>query len=228
MIHEVLPVGPLQCNCSILGDEETRTALVIDPGDELEKIQAILDRHQLKVEGIIITHAHVDHVGAAAELRRRTGAPVYMNENDLRMRAYLGVQAGKLLNMKPPEKPEIDVMVRDADTVKLADTNLIVLHTPGHTRGSISLHLPTEEKLIAGDTLFRESIGRTDMPGGDSHLFPRSSLRSARSCLGRRNAPGWDDETASSYTPGAITAPKETDESLIGHEREFNYFLQNL
>lgn len=210
MIHEVLPVGPLQCNCSILGDEETRTALVIDPGDELEKIQAILDRHQLKVEGIIITHAHVDHVGAAAELRRRTGAPVYMNENDLRMRAYLGVQAG-LLNMKPPEKPEIDVMVRDADTVKLADTNLIVLHTPGHTRGSISLHLPTEEKLIAGDTLFRESIGRTDMPGGDSHAI-LASIREKLLTL--------RDET--------IVIPGHGPETTIGHEREFNYFLQNL
>jgi len=210
MIHEVLPVGPLQCNCSILGDEETRTALVIDPGDELEKIQDILDRHQLKVEGIIITHAHVDHVGAAAELRRRTGAPVYMNENDLRMRAYLGVQAG-LLNMKPPEKPEIDVMVRDADTVKLADTDLIVLHTPGHTRGSISLHLPTEEKLIAGDTLFRESIGRTDMPGGDSHAII-ASIREKLLTL--------DDET--------IVIPGHGPETTIGHEREFNYFLQNL
>ena len=210
MIHEVLPVGPLQCNCSILGDEETRTALVIDPGDELEKIQDILDRHQLKVEGIIITHAHVDHVGAAAELRRRTGAPVYMNENDLRMRAYLGVQAG-LLNMKPPEKPEIDVMVRDADTVKLADTDLIVLHTPGHTRGSISLHLPTEEKLIAGDTLFRESIGRTDMPGGDSHAII-ASIHEKLLTL--------DDET--------IVIPGHGPETTIGHEREFNYFLQNL
>lgn len=210
MIHEVLPVGPLQCNCSILGDEDTRTALVVDPGDELEKLQKILDRHQLKVEGIIITHAHADHVGAAAELRRRTGAPVYMNENDLWIRDYLDVQAA-LLNMRPSEKPEIDVMVRDADTVKLADTNLVVLHTPGHTQGSISLHLPSEEKLIAGDTLFRDSIGRTDLPGGDS----RAILVSIRDKLLTLH-----DET--------IVIPGHGPETTIGHEREFNYFLQNL
>ena len=210
MIHEVLPVGPLQCNCSILGDEETRTALVVDPGDELEKLQEILDRHQLKVEGIIITHAHLDHVGAAAELRRRTGAPVYMNENDMWMREYLGVQAA-LLNMRPPEKPEIDVMVRDADTVKLADTNLVVLHTPGHTPGSISLHLPSKEKLIAGDTLFRDSIGRTDLPGGDS----RAILVSIHDKLLTLH-----DET--------IVIPGHGPETTIGYEREYNYFLQNL
>ena len=210
MIHEILPVGPLQCNCSILGDEETHTALVVDPGDELEKIQEILDRHQLKVEGIIITHAHVDHVGAAAELRRRTGAPVYMNEDDMRMREYLGMQAG-LLNMKPPEKPEIDVTVSDADTVKLAGTKLIVLHTPGHTRGSISLHMPSEDKLLAGDTLFRDSIGRTDMPGGDSHQI-LVSIRDKILTLG--------DDT--------VVIPGHGPETTIGHEREFNYFLQNL
>ncbi len=210
MIHEILPVGPLQCNCSILGDEETRTALVVDPGDELEKIQEILDRHKLKVEGIIITHSHVDHVGAAAELRRRTGAPVYMNEDDMRMRDYLGIQAG-LLNMKAPEKPEIDVMVRDADTLQLADTKLIVLHTPGHTRGSISLHLPSEDKLLAGDTLFRDSIGRTDMPGGDSHLI-LVSIRDKLLTLA--------DDT--------IVIPGHGPETTIGHEREFNYFLKNL
>ena len=210
MIHEVLPVGPLQCNCSILGDEETRTALVVDPGDELEKLQEILDRHQLEVEGIIITHAHLDHVGAAAELRRRTGAPVYMNENDLRMRDFLDVQA-VLMNMKPPEKPEIDVMVRDADNVKLAGTNLVVLHTPGHTPGSISLHLPSEEKLIAGDTLFRDSIGRTDLPGGDS----RTILVSIHDKLLPLH-----DET--------IVIPGHGPETTIGHEREYNYFLQNL
>lgn len=210
MIHEILPVGPLQCNCSILGDEETRTALVIDPGDELEKIEEILERHKLKVVGIIITHAHVDHVGAAAELRRRTGAPVYMNEDDMRMREYLSIQAD-LLNMKAPEKPEIDVTVRDADILKLAETKLIVLHTPGHTRGSISLHVPSEGKLLAGDTLFRDSIGRTDMPGGDSHQI-LVSIRDKLLTL--------DDDT--------IVLPGHGPETTIGHEREFNYFLRNL
>ena len=126
MIHEILPVGPLQCNCSVLGDEETREALVVDPGDEIEKIQEILDRHQLRVTGIIVTHAHIDHIGGAALLRRQTGAPVYMNEYDLWMCDALEDQAA-MLGMRPPEKPAIDVTVRDSDVVNLAQTKLLAL-----------------------------------------------------------------------------------------------------
>ena len=210
MIHEVIPVGPLQCNCSILGDEETRTALVVDPGDELGKIQEVLDRHHLRVSGIIITHAHIDHIGAAARLRRQTQAPVYMNENDLALRAQLAMQA-QLLGMKEPEETEIDITVQDAATIELAASKLIVLHTPGHTQGSISLHLPSEKKLLAGDTLFRDSIGRTDLPGGDGHQI-LVSIRDKLLTL--------DDDTE--VTPGHGPA------TTIGREREFNYFLRTL
>ena len=82
MIHEILPVGPLQCNCSIFGDETSREAVVVDPGDDISDIQAILDRHQLRVTAIVITHAHIDHIGGADKLKKASGAPVYMNEND--------------------------------------------------------------------------------------------------------------------------------------------------
>ena len=210
MIHEILPVGPLQCNCSILGDEKTHEALVVDPGDELDKIQAILDRHQLRVTGIIVTHAHIDHIGGAAQLHQQTGAPVYMNEDDLWMCDALEQQAA-MLGMRPPEKPAIDVTVRDADVVSLAETKLHVLHTPGHTEGSISLHLPSENKLLAGDTLFRDSIGRTDLPGGDSRRI-LVSIRDKLLAL--------DDSV--DVIPGHGPA------TTIGREREFNYFLQNL
>lgn len=210
MIHEILAVGPLQCNCSIFGDEESREALVIDPGDEIEEIEKILTQHGLRVKAIIITHAHIDHIGGAAKLKKRTGAPVYMNENDLELRNQLDVQAG-WLGMAPPETPEIDVTVREGDTVALAETDFQVLHTPGHTQGSISLHIPAENKLIAGDTLFRDSIGRTDLPGGDS----RQILLSIKEKL----LP-LDDEIT--VIPGH--GPKTT----IGREREMNYFLRGL
>lgn len=210
MIHEILPVGALQCNCSVFGDEQTHEAIVIDPGDEIEQIQQILDRHGLRVTAIIITHAHIDHIGGAAKLKKLTAAPVYMNENDLELRDHLDMQAG-WIGVAPPEKPEIDVTARDGDTIELNQQPFHVLYTPGHTQGSISLYLPSENKLIAGDTLFRDSIGRTDLPGGDG----RQILVSIREKL----LP-LDDEV--------VVIPGHGAETTIGREREHNYFLQNL
>ena len=210
MIHEILPVGQLQCNCSIFGAEQSHEALVVDPGDEIGEIKAILDRHELQVKGIIITHAHIDHIGGAAKLKELTGAPVYMNENDMELRAQLDVQAG-WIGIEPPKKPEIDVMVRDGDIVALAEQPFHVLHTPGHTQGSISLHVPCENKLIAGDTLFRDSIGRTDLPGGNS----RQIIASIK-------------EKLLSLDDGVVVIPGHGPETTIGREREMNYFLRGL
>src|SRR3974390_1490078 len=103
MIHEVLPVGMLQCNCSIFGDEESREAIVVDPGDNISRILAILERHALKVKAIVITHAHIDHIGGAAKLKAATGAPVYMNERDRELYDHLDMQAA-WLGMRPPER----------------------------------------------------------------------------------------------------------------------------
>jgi hydroxyacylglutathione hydrolase len=167
MIHQILPVGMLQCNCSIFGDEAAKEAIVIDPGDEIEKIQAVLDKHQWKVKAIVITHAHIDHIGGAAKLKLATGAPVYMNQNDRELSQSLDVQAA-WLRTAAPETPEIDVDARDGGVISIAETGFHILHTPGHTQGSISLFIPQENKLVAGDTLFRGSIGRTDLPGGNS------------------------------------------------------------
>src|SRR5690242_9528258 len=168
MIHEILPVGALQCNCSIFGDEVTREAIVLDPGDEIPNSIEILDRHQLRVKHIVITHAHIDHIGGAAKLKRATGAPVYMNENDAELRDMLDVQAA-WLGMPAPERTEVDTPAKEGDVLRLGEADFQVIDTPGHTEGSISLWIPSENKLIAGDTLFRESIGRTDLPGGNSH-----------------------------------------------------------
>ena len=163
----------LQCNCSIFGDEQSREANVIDPGDNIDRILAILARHSLKVKAIVITHAHIDHIGGAAKLKAATGAPVWMNARDQELYDNLDMQAS-WLQMKTPEMTSIDIEAHDGHTLTLGDAVFHVLETPGHTQGSISLWIPAENKLIAGDTLFRDSIGRTDLPGGDERQILRS------------------------------------------------------
>ena len=166
MIHEILPVGILQCNCSIFGDETSREAIVVDPGDDIDQILAVLEKHKLKVTAIVITHAHIDHIGGAAKLKAVTGAPVYMNERDQALYDDLEMQAG-WLGIRTPSRTQIDAPAREGDSLTLGGEAFHVLETPGHTQGSISLWIPAENKLLAGDTLFRDSIGRTDLPGGD-------------------------------------------------------------
>src|SRR5437016_1941586 len=148
MIHEILPVGMLQCNCSIFGDEKSREAVVIDPGDEIDRILTILAQHQLRVKAIFITHAHIDHVGGAEKLKAVTGAPVYMNANDEELYSHLDMQAG-WLGIATPQRTEVDVDAREGSSLKLGDAEFQVLHTPGHTQGSISVWIPAENKLIA-------------------------------------------------------------------------------
>jgi glyoxylase-like metal-dependent hydrolase (beta-lactamase superfamily II) len=210
MIHEILPVGMLQCNCSVFGDEETREALVVDPGDDVAAIQAVVARHGLKVKAIVITHAHIDHIGGAQKLRSATGAPVYMNLDDAELARTMDVQAA-WLGMRTPEQAHIDVPARDGDTLVIGATGFHVLHTPGHTQGSIGLWIPEEQKLVAGDTLFRDSIGRTDLPGGDG----RQILRSIHDKL-----MPLPEET--------VVFPGHGDTTTIGREKRYNYFLQGL
>jgi len=210
MIHEILPVGMLQCNCSVLGDEQTREGLVVDPGDEIESVLEIVRRHGLTVKAIVITHAHIDHIGGAQKLKAATGAPVYMNPNDAELQAMLDVQAS-WLGMRTPERVEVDSDAKDGDRLLVGATEAHVLHTPGHTQGSICLWLPSESKLVAGDTLFRDSIGRTDLPGGDG----RQILRSIHEKL--------------------MTLPEETvvvaghgPSTTIGREKQMNPFVRGL
>jgi len=207
MVHEILPVGPLQCNCSVIGDDVSHEAIVIDPGDDIEDVLAVVRKHKLQVKQIVITHAHIDHVGGAMKLRAATGAPVLLNQNDYELLKMLDVQAA-WIGMAPPDKVEIDQSVGQADTVKVGSLVADVIHTPGHTEGSICLYFPVEKKLIAGDTLFAGSIGRTDLPGGSMQKILRS-LHDKVLAL--------PDET--------IVVPGHGPMTTIGEERESNPFL---
>lgn len=208
MIHEILPVGVLGCNCSILGDEATREAMVIDPGDDVSGIVKILQRHGLTAKMIVITHAHIDHIGGAAKLRALTGAPVYMHEEDTMLSDNLALQAS-WLGMETPENPGIDRAAHEGDVIRAGSIAANVLHTPGHTQGSISLYIPLEGKVIAGDTLFAGSVGRTDLPGGDSAAIMRS-IRSKLYVL--------PEETIVVPGHGGLTS--------IGEEKRHNPFVR--
>ena len=208
MIHEILPVGPLQCNCSVIGDEVSHEAMVIDPGDDIGDVLAIIQKHNLSVKQIVITHAHIDHVGGAMKLRVATGAPILLNHNDYALLKMLDLQAD-WIGMQSPGKVEIDHSIDEQDTVKAGSLLANVLHTPGHTEGSICLYFPAEKKLIAGDTLFAGSIGRTDLPGGSFEKIMRS-LHDKLLAL--------PDETAVVPGHGPLTS--------IGAEREVNPFLK--
>jgi hydroxyacylglutathione hydrolase len=210
MILETFPVGPLHCNCTILGDEVTREAMVVDPGDNIPEILSRLRKHGLTLRQIVVTHAHIDHVGGAAQLRKLTGAPVVMNQQDLGLLGMMQMQAG-WLGVPTPEVAPPDASAEDGLAVGLATLPAQVLHTPGHTPGSICLlfHFNDQHLLLAGDTLFAGSIGRTDLPGGNGQQI----LRSLRDRL--------------LVLPDATrVVPGHGPETTIGEERQSNPFLQ--
>ena len=207
MIHEIFPVGPLQCNCSVIGDEASREGMVIDPGDDIDDVLALIRKHNLQIKQIVITHAHIDHVGGAMKLRAATGAPILLNQNDYALLRMLDVQAS-WLGMPAPGKVEIDHSVSNSDAIKAGSLAATVLHTPGHTEGSVCLYFQAEKKLIAGDTLFAGSIGRTDLPGGSFEKIIRSL-----------------HETLLSLPDDTVVIPGHGPLTTIGEERESNPFL---
>jgi hydroxyacylglutathione hydrolase len=207
MIRETFPVGMLQCNCSILGDEQSREAIVVDPGYEVPRILATLAKHGLTVKQIVVTHAHIDHIASAMELRRLTGAPILYNKADLPLTAMMNVQAA-WLGVPEPEVAPPDHSPADLEGVSVRGVEAQVIHTPGHTEGSLCLLVPAEELLLAGDTLFAGSVGRTDLPGG-SHGKLIESIR----------------ERLLPLPDATVVVPGHGPETTIGEERVSNPFL---
>ncbi len=211
MIHEIFPVGMLACNCSILGDEVTGEAVVIDPGDEVERVQETLARRKLHAKYIVATHAHIDHVGGIEKLKRATGAAVLMHEADLPLYHNVGMQA-EWLGVAPPGIVDVDQFLKEGDKLSWGAHALEVLHTPGHSPGSLCLHLQgSEHRVFSGDTLFQGSIGRTDLWGGSFEKILRSIA--SRLLI-------FPDETP--------VFPGHGEPTTIGEERAHNPFLRGI
>jgi glyoxylase-like metal-dependent hydrolase (beta-lactamase superfamily II) len=169
LIHITIPVGMLQCNCSIIGDPVTREALVVDPGDEVNRILDLLGRHKLTVKAIVSTHAHIDHVGGLSKLHQYTGAPVLMHRDDLSLYQAMEMQAS-FLGVHPPELTDIDQLLKEGDVLRWGSFEAQVIHTPGHTPGSVSLYLPHDAGKVAGASTIHtvldeagEKIALTDL-----------------------------------------------------------------
>jgi glyoxylase-like metal-dependent hydrolase (beta-lactamase superfamily II) len=209
MIIETFPVGWLQCNCTILGDEQTREAIVIDPGDNPQEILARLEKHGLTPRQILCTHTHIDHVGAIYELQERAGTPASIHKADLFLFEKLDVQA-QWIGIPMPKRGAIEHFVEDGGAVACHGVEVGVIHTPGHTPGSASFHLAGDRNILfTGDTLFAQSIGRTDLWGG-SHPQIIASIQ--------KKLMTFDDDTLVISGHGQSTT--------IGHERRYNPFLK--
>src|ERR1044071_7410051 len=175
MVIETFPAGPLRCNCSILVDDETRSAIVIDPGGDFDNIRAKLENSGASVAAIVHTHTHIDHVGATAPLQRWSSAQAHIHEADRFLYDLLPIQA-ELLGVPLPESCDMEGDLVDDLVVRAGQVELQVIHTPGHTPGSVSFLVKSGATNVAftGDTLFRRGIGRTDLWGGDTELIFRS------------------------------------------------------
>lgn len=208
LIFEHFPVGPLQCNCVVIGDEQTKQAIVVDPGDDVQRIFDILKRHSLTVSAIIATHAHIDHVGALAALKQLTGAPAMIHEGDAALYEQLAQQA-QWLGVPAPSTTSIDRFLKENEHLQCGARTLEVLHTPGHSPGSLSFVLDEPSPVVlSGDTLFAGSIGRTDLWGGS---FPQI-IESIRCKL-------------LTFPNDVVVVPGHGPRTTIGAERATNPFL---
>lgn len=207
MIFEILAVGPLSVNCIVLGCETTREAVVIDPGGDVERIEQVVTRYGLTVVAVLNTHGHFDHVGGNHRACVVFKAPLMIHHADA---SLLGraAEVARMYGISGENSPEPDSFLADGQEIVFGHHRLRVIHTPGHTQGGCCLYLEAEKVLISGDTLFADSIGRTDLPGG-SHEQLIESIRTRLMVL-----------------PDDVTAyPGHGPETTIGHEKRHNPYL---
>lgn len=205
MVLEVLPVGPLSVNCSVVADERTGKAIIVDPGAEAEKIIEVAENFE--VIAIVNTHGHIDHVGQVRRVKEHFGVPFYLHPEDV----YLiedEIWEGFASYIKAEPCPPPDKYLEDNMEISVGDLKVKVIHTPGHTPGLCCLYIEEERVLIAGDLLFKGSVGRWDLPGGDPQKL-KESLRKVFT--------GLPDDT--------IVVCGHYEETTIGHERQFNPYL---
>jgi hydroxyacylglutathione hydrolase len=205
MIIKKLTVGPIMANCFIVGCKETREAVVIDPGDEADRILLSLAESKLKVTHIINTHGHFDHVGANRRMKQATAAPILIHALDAPMLSTLARSAAAW-GMTAEDSPPPDRTIAEGDEIRCGTITFKVIHTPGHTLGGITLF--ADRCLFVGDTLFAGSIGRTDFPGGDFEAL-KASIQKKLFVLGD------DVQVYTGHGP----------ETTIGEEKRHNPFV---
>lgn len=206
MLRETFPVGPLQCNCTIVGDSLTGKGIVVDPGGDAETIMAKVEAMGLQIIAIYHTHAHLDHFLAAGDIKQRTGAPIYLHDEDQFLWDILEQQC-QLFGVPFKPQPAPDLSIKDDQDLNCCSG--VAIHTPGHTPGSTSFWFEDAGLLIAGDTLFRRSIGRTDLWGGNFDQI-ESSIRERLFSL--------DDD--------AVVVSGHGPETSIGEEKAENPFVR--
>lgn len=211
LLLKKFPLGPLQCNCSILACERTKEAIVVDPGAEAEKILAVLREEGWKPKFLVHTHAHFDHIGATEAVHAKVGGEVCLHRDDLFLYDNVAMQTA-LFRIPAFGVPPVEHWLEDKDRLAFGDYKMEVLHTPGHTPGSLSFYVPTKEgsHVFTGDTLFQGSIGRTDLWGGDFGQLMKSI---------RGKLLDLDD--------GAVVHAGHGPETTIGQEKAENPFLNS-
>ncbi len=207
MTFDIIVVGHLGVNCFVLGCEQTGVGVVVDPGANGEEILELVAKRGLKIEKIINTHGHFDHVGANKQLKDATGAELLIHDRDT---PYLNraADSAKMYGLQADNSPAPDRFLTDGLELTFGNCRMIVLHTPGHTPGGCCLHFPEERKVITGDTLFAESVGRTDLPGGSTETLI-TSIRTKLLTL----------------PEATMVYPGHGPESSIGHEKRHNPYL---
>jgi hydroxyacylglutathione hydrolase len=208
MILERLTVGVFQENCYVIGDEEAGVGAVVDPGDEAARISLAVEETGLEIERILLTHTHVDHIGAVAELKQEYGCPVLIHREAEPMLQQAPAQA-MMMGLRFGKVPQVDGYIEDEEEIEVGSITLRSLYTPGHAPGHLSFYAGREGIVLAGDALFAGSVGRVDLPGGSMEVLMRSI-----------------EERLLTLPDGTRVYPGHGPETTIGEERASNPFLR--